>query len=61
MRDTALTPIPLLDAEPDLGRLLAPDRLADARRQLVVRRIASAPARGPTGGSRMRPPTTSAC
>ena len=40
MRDTALTPIPLLDAEPDLGRLLTPDRLAEARRQLVVRRIA---------------------
>jgi CRP/FNR family transcriptional regulator, cyclic AMP receptor protein len=38
--DSALTPIPLLDAEPDLGRLLAPDRLAAARRRLVARRHA---------------------
>ena len=36
----ALTPIPLLDADPDLGRLLPPDRAAEARQLLVVRRHA---------------------
>ena len=40
MPDSAPTLIALLDAEPDLGRLLPPDRLADARRQLVARRHA---------------------
>jgi CRP/FNR family transcriptional regulator, cyclic AMP receptor protein len=36
----ALAPIHLLDADPDLGRLLPPDRLAEARRTLVARRHA---------------------
>ena len=36
----ALAPIPLLDADPDLGRLLPPDRAAEARQLLVVRRHA---------------------
>jgi len=37
---SVLTPISLLDAEPDLGRLLTPDRFAEARRRLVARRHA---------------------
>ena len=40
MPDSIPTPIALLDADPDLGRLLPPERLADARRQLVARRHA---------------------
>ena len=36
----ALTSIPLLDADPDLGRLLTPDRVAEARHLLVTRRHA---------------------
>ncbi len=40
MPQAALAPIHLLDADPDLGRLLPPDRLAEARRTLVARRHA---------------------
>ena len=38
MPQPALAPITLLDADPDLGRMLAPERLAEARRALVARR-----------------------
>jgi CRP/FNR family cyclic AMP-dependent transcriptional regulator len=34
----ALTPIPLLEAEPDLGRLLPPDRVTEAQHALTARR-----------------------
>jgi CRP/FNR family cyclic AMP-dependent transcriptional regulator len=36
----ALTSISLLDADPDLGRLLPPDRVAEARHMLIARRHA---------------------
>jgi CRP/FNR family transcriptional regulator, cyclic AMP receptor protein len=44
--------IVLLDAEPDLGRLLEGERLEEARRQLVVR--AHTVTRGPWDGERLR-------
>jgi hypothetical protein len=42
--------VALLDADPDLGQLLGPDRLQDARRQLRVRRHVVEP--GPWDGER---------
>src|SRR5215218_6045464 len=45
-------PIALLDADPDLGRLLSAEQLEQARRRLIVRRHAVAP--GPWAGERLR-------
>jgi CRP/FNR family transcriptional regulator, cyclic AMP receptor protein len=52
MTDSGTGPIALLDADPDLGRLLSAEQLAQARRHLIVRRHAVAP--GPWGGERLR-------
>jgi hypothetical protein len=53
--------IVLLDADPNLGRLLDDERLAEARRQLVVRQHTVEP--GPCDGERLATPdpSTSGC
>jgi CRP/FNR family transcriptional regulator, cyclic AMP receptor protein len=52
MHMTDARSIVLLDADPDLGRLLQGDRLEEARRQLLVR--AHTVPRGPWDGERLR-------
>src|SRR5215218_6879505 len=44
--------IPLLDAEPDLARLMSPEQVEQARRQLLIRRHVVEP--GPWDGERLR-------
>ena len=44
--------IPLLDADPDLGRLMSAEQLEHAQRQLTVRRYVVGP--GPWDGERLR-------